>query len=708
METEFKKVDLHIHTPMSDDYRGDKEDDEEYLRILRKAKLKHLSIIAITDHNSVEGYRKIRDLERSLAKEKARLLATKSSQSTTRLTSIEKDLSLFKNILILPGVELELRDCIHILVIFNNSTPVDVIYRFISDAGYKPSDFGKVSPSTLQHWDIFSLYDESKKYDCLVIDAHTDSTKGIWDTLRRSMARANALKSPQLVALCYRSETQKHNIQNLIDNTPEYKRDTSLSFIKCSDAHETSTIGSIMTWIRLDKVSFQDLKEVFHRPSEKIFTEEPSSTKILDELLASETSYGLPDMSEPNMLHFCKLACALNNTNGGHLLLGVSSDKKKVGLAVPKERHRDLVDNIILSVERLEPRPSGEITVYPLQADRIIISLLVSPSPSLAMLKEDGRFYSIENRKLTTLSAHEVQRLIETRVTDDIGGRLTKRLRFLERECQATQYLVSSIPIIRNFEDNSYKARLAPTVDWGIALDPRKVTQLRQIGNGLSRGNLFFSDHTEEAPRLEDTYLRYTVPIFVVPHLKATSRTIDTIYIVRGGAVYYSPKDLPTSTQKPPILKLNQSRRTAPYGISFTVCFLKSSFLIWYCKTKFETCNIFLPEVLNNLRFPIIDTKKANCLDLLQNLKLHFDKILKLEKEYLLNYRNLLTDDEKFADYTNTHNALVDGLAYDIDLTIYQLLRLTPEEIRTIEGYLTLNHIYLPTTRPSCRANCQD
>jgi predicted metal-dependent phosphoesterase TrpH len=54
MNEEFIKFDLHIHTPKSKCYTGDK-DDGEFLRIIQKAKDEGLKIIAITDHNSIEG-----------------------------------------------------------------------------------------------------------------------------------------------------------------------------------------------------------------------------------------------------------------------------------------------------------------------------------------------------------------------------------------------------------------------------------------------------------------------------------------------------------------------------------------------------------------------------------------------------------------------------------------------------------------------------
>ncbi|MCA9987556.1 MAG: PHP domain-containing protein, partial [Anaerolineales bacterium] len=50
---QWRRMDLHIHTPGSNDYQ---EPDISYLDILRQAELRGLDIIAFTDHNTVAGY----------------------------------------------------------------------------------------------------------------------------------------------------------------------------------------------------------------------------------------------------------------------------------------------------------------------------------------------------------------------------------------------------------------------------------------------------------------------------------------------------------------------------------------------------------------------------------------------------------------------------------------------------------------------------
>jgi predicted metal-dependent phosphoesterase TrpH len=51
-------IDLHLHTPASSDYQ---QADIGYLDVLRQAEARGLEIIAITDHNTVAGYRHMQE-----------------------------------------------------------------------------------------------------------------------------------------------------------------------------------------------------------------------------------------------------------------------------------------------------------------------------------------------------------------------------------------------------------------------------------------------------------------------------------------------------------------------------------------------------------------------------------------------------------------------------------------------------------------------
>ena len=364
MQENFVKVDLHIHTPASSCYKGKKNDDE-YLRILRKARIKGLRIIAITDHNSIEGYKTLLKIRDRMTSEKRSLSAiTDSEQAKSRLKLIERNLELFNSILVLPGIEFEVSNGVHMLIIFNDNVPTEQINRFLTDGGYVPDNFGVEETPVLSNWDIFKLFEESTKYDCIVIDAHTDSSKGILNTIPPGTTRANCFRSSRLSAVCYKNEEQKEKLKNTLTTSKEYYRPTPLSFLKFSDAHIADDVGQPLTWVKVEKISFESLKVAFSNPSEMVSTEEPSMSRILDGLLKSPNSFGIPDLSAESLVNIKKYICALSNTDGGYILLGVTPNKGKIGLIVKdvKEPYRSIIDPLVQCITNVEPSPRCEKT----------------------------------------------------------------------------------------------------------------------------------------------------------------------------------------------------------------------------------------------------------------------------------------------------------------------------------------------------------
>ena len=58
----LKKMDLHVHSPASKDYKWKfkkQEEKEEYIEFINRFLETDLDAIAITDHNTINGYEKI-------------------------------------------------------------------------------------------------------------------------------------------------------------------------------------------------------------------------------------------------------------------------------------------------------------------------------------------------------------------------------------------------------------------------------------------------------------------------------------------------------------------------------------------------------------------------------------------------------------------------------------------------------------------------
>ena len=86
-------MDLHLHTPASDDYL---QPEIGYLDILQEAAIKGLDIIAFTDHNTVAGYRRMQEEidQLKLLQQLNRLLPEEETRLSEYSEIVETDVSI--------------------------------------------------------------------------------------------------------------------------------------------------------------------------------------------------------------------------------------------------------------------------------------------------------------------------------------------------------------------------------------------------------------------------------------------------------------------------------------------------------------------------------------------------------------------------------------------------------------------------------------
>ncbi len=120
---QWRTIDLHLHTPASSDYQNP---EVTFLDLLQRAEARGLDMIAFADHNTIAGYRSMKEeiqrleflasSERILPEEQARL------KEYQRLTN---------KILVLPGFEFTATFGFHILAIFPENKPVREIEHLL-------------------------------------------------------------------------------------------------------------------------------------------------------------------------------------------------------------------------------------------------------------------------------------------------------------------------------------------------------------------------------------------------------------------------------------------------------------------------------------------------------------------------------------------------------------------------------------------------
>ena len=265
-EGDWRRVDIHLHTPASADWL---EPGSTYLQWLQKAESRGLDIVAITDHNTVEGVARLRaEIERL-----AWLEANDRLRPQER-RDLDEYRRLGDKILVLPGFEFTATFGFHILGIFPPETalrklellllrlnvPMDRLVDGVTEAG-----------STT---DVLTAYRVIREAGGLVIAAHANSTHGValqgmsfGGQTRIAFTQDANLHALEVTDL--ESVSRRATLRFFDGSKPEYPR--RMHLLQGSDAHRLTRdpkdknrmgVGDRVTEILLPDVSFEALRAV--------------------------------------------------------------------------------------------------------------------------------------------------------------------------------------------------------------------------------------------------------------------------------------------------------------------------------------------------------------------------------------------------------------------------------------------------------------
>jgi hypothetical protein len=344
------RVDLHLHTPGSEDYQ---EPNVTYLDILHKAESCGLDIIAFTDHNTVAGLRTLRkeieelylleQLNRIRADEKERL---------------EEYRRLSEKILLLPGFEFTATLGFHILGIFPPETTTRELDHILLSLRVPPGLLDKGSTSVGASVDVLTAYRVINEAGGLAIAAHANSSHGV--AMQNfdfgGQTKIAYTQDPNLHALevtDLESKRRRTTANFYNGSKPEYPR--RMHCIQGSDAHRLNRdpydrnrlgVGDRITEIQLPEPTFEALKELFlsndfartrpfrpkQAPFDHILAARQEGTNIVQSFHKSISRRG------GHLYAIICDICAFANTNGGTILVGAPDDLKSPVIGVPKPK----------------------------------------------------------------------------------------------------------------------------------------------------------------------------------------------------------------------------------------------------------------------------------------------------------------------------------------------------------------------------------
>lgn len=243
----FRRIDLHIHTPLSacyvDHIKPEANRRTRPEEIVDAAVAAGLDAIAITDHNGAEMIDMIRPL------------------------AVARGLTIF------PGAELSTRGG-HLLAIFDIDTETATIRDLVGALGFRPEQWGDGFQRTDVWMDV--AIDEIAQRGGMAIPAHVDrEPRGFIASDERPSDKARIFYKPEIAALEITDPRKKERWNRGAD--PRYRLPRAC--IQSSDAHAPEEIGRRPVLVRVDALRLADLRQALADFENRVrFPSEVSST----------------------------------------------------------------------------------------------------------------------------------------------------------------------------------------------------------------------------------------------------------------------------------------------------------------------------------------------------------------------------------------------------------------------------------------------
>ena len=237
----YYQVDLHVHSPASTDYRGDR--GVSAYEFVSALVTRRFDLIAITDHNA----------------------GTYIDEATAAADEIANNEG--RNITILPGVELHVSPGIHLLAILPEGGSA-AISDLLSRLGLPVKQHG--DPAALISQSIGEVTKIVHERRGLLIGAHCNSSKGVVKQLE-GQTRLEWLRA--LDALEINSESGEDRVAQTIDYVTD-RLQVSLPFTFGSDSHDSASETTGM-WVKMAEPSFASLRQLTFEPELRVSRAEP-------------------------------------------------------------------------------------------------------------------------------------------------------------------------------------------------------------------------------------------------------------------------------------------------------------------------------------------------------------------------------------------------------------------------------------------------
>jgi hypothetical protein len=245
---QWRKLDLHAHTPASLDFHPRDLSPAEFVAA---AVANGLDAVGITDHNTGEWIDAVRE-------------------------------AAIGHLAVYPGVEITAtggEGGIHIIALFGPESTTRTVENLLGALDIRAEKYGKpeaLAPHSPQ--DVIAAIGE---HGGLAVLAHADSSNGLIKEMK-GQARIDTVRHRHLAGIEIVGNFAKH--QGIFDGTdPNYRR--RLCVYRASDnptpdgggGHSADGLGSRFSWFKIDEFSLEALRQCFGDPSVRVRADVVSS-----------------------------------------------------------------------------------------------------------------------------------------------------------------------------------------------------------------------------------------------------------------------------------------------------------------------------------------------------------------------------------------------------------------------------------------------
>jgi hypothetical protein len=478
-------MDLHLHTPASNDYQ---EPSVSFLDILRRAEARSLDMVAFADHNTVAGYRRMRAEidELELLERLQRLLP----EEKKRLDEYRR---LLGKILVLPGFEFTATFGFHIIGLFSPATPVRDIEHILLTLNVPSDQLDRGSSTVGATEDVLTAYNLIDQAGGLVIAAHANSSNGVamrgfnfGGQTKIAYTQDKHLHAIEVTDLEQKGRRTTAGFFN--GSKPEYPR--RMHCIQGSDAHRLRRdpanaknlgVGDRATEVLLDDVSFESLRELFlsndfsrARPYRASSAQEAEfdyvqaareeGSNIVQAFHAKDTKFDaiLADV------------CAFANTNGGTVYIGISADSKQPPSGL---QHPQAVADKIQSEIARRITPDLAVTVDTQETrGKKIVRVLISRGEDPPYAIDQNKVYVRQESETSLAVRDEIVNMVLRRSQPKLAG-------------SAVEAAVANLPATTAFEP-SHTLVAPPRTGVEIVASEKRNNQLYHTVRDLRNGNV--------------------------------------------------------------------------------------------------------------------------------------------------------------------------------------------------------------------------